>query len=301
MRVSNEMAAERYSPMSRRIADIIELTRPRLTAMTLVTAAVGFVLASPGIPDLWRLAGVLFWLGAVVAGSTVLNQLLERDCDARMSRTESRPLPIGRFSPTAAFALGIILCLAGIAALWAIAGILTAVLTAASAAIYVGVYTPLKQRTSFNTLVGAISGALPPVVGWAGAADGLSIGAVALFSILFVWQLIHLFAIAWMYRDQYAAAGMVMISGMDAHAGALTMRLILLFSLSLIPISLLPTFVGYAGWLYVAVALGSGLWFLRNAFHLARSRATGDARRLFRASILYLPILLLALLIDHLI
>jgi len=267
--------------------------------MVLVTAAVGFLLASSETVHLWRLIGVLFWLGAVVAGSTVLNQLFERDSDARMTRTRLRPLPTGRFSPHSASSLGIGLIVAGILGLWLVAGSLTAMLASASAAIYVGVYTPLKQRTSFNTLVGAISGALPPVIGWAGAANVLSSGALALFAILFVWQLIHLFAIAWIYRDQYASAGLVMVSVVDSDRGSLTMRLILLFCLSLIPISLLPAFIGYAGTIYTITALVSGLWFLWVALRLSRTRAVADARRLFRTSIIYLPILLMVMLLNQ--
>jgi len=176
------LASNSRSPLSWRVSDLIELTRPRLTVMVLVTAGVGFFLASSETVHLWRLTGVLFWLGAVVAGSTVINQLFERGCDARMTRTKMRPLPTGRFSPRAAGGLGIALCMAGIMGLWLVAGLLTALLALASAIIYVGIYTPLKQRTSFNTLVGAISSALPPVIGWAGAANGLSSGALALFA-----------------------------------------------------------------------------------------------------------------------
>lgn len=286
-------------PASFGLADLVELTRLRLTMMILITVAVGFVLGSPGPIDERRLAGVLLGLGLVSAGSTALNQVWERQSDARMARTRHRPLPAGRITVGAATGLGIVLWTAGVVGLWVVADALTAALAAVSGAVYVLVYTPLKRRSSYNTLVGAISGALPPVVGWAGAAGRIELGALVLFGVLFVWQLIHLFAIVWTYREDYAGAGLVMVSGVDDHDAALTMRLIVLSCLSMIPVSLIPAIAGFAGYPYACAALILGLGFLAAGVRLCIRHTRRDARRLFIISIVYLPLLLAALVLSR--
>ncbi len=299
MKMSQQASSLVADPGRFTMADFAELTRLRLTSLILVTAAVGFLLF-PGHAGMGvRLLSVLIGLGFVSAGATAFNQVIERDTDARMSRTQNRPLPRGRIAPQAALGLGTIFCALGLVILMTKAGLPTAILAAASAAIYIAAYTPLKRRSSLNTLVGAVSGALPPVIGWVGAGGRLDGGATVLFGILFVWQLIHLFAIAWIYRDDYANAGLVMVSGTDDAAGTLTMRLILLASLTMIPISLLPSLIGQAGLPYAVAALVLGLGFCATAIHLAVRRSRVAARRLFLASIAYLPILLFVLVIDH--
>jgi len=279
-------------------ADLMELTRVRLTAMILITVAAGFVLASPGAIDYAGLAWVLIGLGLVSGGATALNQVLERVSDGLMARTEDRPLPQGRLKSAPATLFGSALILAGLVILYFGTNPLTALVAAISAAVYVFLYTPLKKRSSFNTLVGAISGALPPVVGWTAAAGSLTVGAVSLFSILFIWQLVHLFAIAWVYRDQYERAGLVMLSVIDSTGGRLTMRLVVLFCLALLPTSLLPVFLHQAGLSYAIVAIILGIGFLIAGIVLARDRTRQNARRLFIASIIYLPLILLALLVG---
>ena len=287
------------SPAGFGFRDLAELTRLRLTTMILLTVAVGFVLATPDHMNGWRLVWVLVGLGLVSGGSTAFNQVLERDTDAKMTRTCDRPLPQRRITPVAASVLGAVGCGLGLVLLSLSAGALTAILAAASAAIYVLVYTPLKRRSSFNTLIGAISGALPPVIGWTGATGKLATGALVVFGILFVWQLVHLFAIAWTYREDYAQAGLVMVSGTDDRAGDLTMRLIVLSCLTMVPVSLAPVLVGLAGPMYVVAAAVLSLGFLAAGICLAMQRSRPAARGLFLASLAYLPLLLIALVIDH--
>lgn len=283
-----------------RLTDLIELTRIRLSLMILFTAAVGYLMASAGHGDSRQLFFVLAGLGLVSMGATGLNQVIERESDRKMARTANRPLPAGRLAPGGVAFIGVLLFLIGVIVLYFGANRLTAILAAASGILYVGVYTPLKKRSSFNTLFGAVCGALPPLVGWVGATAKLSGGALALVAILFVWQLVHLLAIAWLYRDQYQRAGLVMVSVIDTAGGRLTMRLIVLFCLVLLPLSFLPALTGLTGYLSALAALVFGLAFLAVGIRLAVDRTSQKARGLFRASIVYLPVLLTTLLLDRL-
>jgi protoheme IX farnesyltransferase len=278
-------------PLGRaRAADWLELTKPRITAMVVVTALVGFVTASPGPAWSLLLGAALAGTGLVAAGASVLNQVMERDTDALMLRTRMRPLPAGRVGVAEARAFGALLTVAGLASLLWLSGALAAAVAFATWASYLFAYTPLKRRTPLATLVGAVPGALPPVIGWAAARGRLEPGAFVLFAIVFLWQVPHFLAIAWLYRDDYARAGFPMLPVLDRE-GTFTARQAVVHSVSLLVVSLAPAVAGLAGPAYMAGAflLGSGLTLF--ALRLARARDLVSARGLFLASVVYLPAL----------
>ena len=249
--------------------------------------------------DLLLFAHTLLGTALVAGGTNALNQLSERDVDARMRRTRSRPLPSGRLTPAAAGVFAAAISVLGVIYLAVTVNLLTAGLAALTLLSYVFLYTPLKRRTSLNTLVGAIPGALPIVGGWTAAGGGLDVAAGALFWILFLWQLPHFLALAWIYREDYRAGGLVMLGGEDP-SGRMTGRMSLLFALALVPVSLAPTLLGLTGGLYFAGALILGV--LYTGAGAAMSFATTDrrARRLFVTSIAYLPALLALMVLDRL-
>jgi protoheme IX farnesyltransferase len=283
--------------LKRRLADYIVLTKPRITLMALVTVAVGGFSASSGPVDLVLLAHALFGTASLAAGASVLNQVMERDTDAKMRRTADRPLPAGRVQITEGLAFGGALSVFGMGYLTALVNPLTGLLGAATLAIYVFVYTPLKRVTSFNTLVGAVPGALPPVMGWAAMRGSLGVEAWTLFLIVFLWQFPHFLAIAWIYRDDYARAGLKMLPVFDL-AGAMTGRQMILHSLVLLPASLAPTVVGLTGPGYFVGALLLGIVFLGFSVGFWWFVSTASARNLMRASLIYLPALLALLIWD---
>jgi protoheme IX farnesyltransferase len=281
-----------------RFADYLELTRPRIAALVLFTAAAGFCLASAGAPDLARLLHTLVGTALVTAGASALNQVLERDGDARMARTRNRPLPSGRMPPLEALLFGIGLALAGLAYLALAVRQPLAVLTVALAfAVYVLLYTPLKRTTSLNTLIGAVAGAAPPVIGWTAATNALDLPAFVLFAILFLWQVPHFLAIAWLYRDDYASAGLRMLPMQDP-GGSRTARHMVGYSLALLAASLAPSALGWAGGVYLLGAVVLGVGFLTCALGFLHTRSAARARRVLRASLLYLPALFAVLLVD---
>ena len=275
-----------------------ELTKPRIVAMVLVTTALGFQLGGQGGADLALLGLTLLGTALTASGSGVLNHYLERDVDALMRRTRSRPLPAGHVQPSAALSLGFLLILAGQVVLVLGVNLLTAWLGLLTAFLYVVVYTPLKRLTWLNTSLGSVPGALPPVGGWAAATGGLDTGAWVLFAILFAWQHPHFYAIAWIFRDDYRRGGFRMLPVLE-EGGERTCRHILAFSLMLLAFSVLPAALGMSGMLYGAGALVLGLLLLAPGVTLARSRATSDARRLLRASVVYLPLLFLLSIVDQ--
>jgi protoheme IX farnesyltransferase len=268
----------------------LELTKPRITSMVVFTALVGFVTASPGSPWSALLAWALAGTGLVAAGASVLNQVMERDTDALMLRTRDRPLPSGRVRPAEARAFGALLTVAGLAGLFWLCGPLAAAVAFATWASYLFLYTPLKRRTPLATLVGAVPGALPPVIGWAAARGSLDAGAFILFAILFLWQVPHFLAIAWLYRDDYARAGFPMLPVLDRE-GTFTSRQAVVHSLALLIVSLAPAAAGLAGPAYLAGAIVLGAALIVFALRLARARDLVAARALFLASVLYLPAL----------
>jgi len=280
------------------VSDWIELAKPRITGLVLVTTGVGYVIASGEGVEWLGLAGVLAGTGLASSGAAAMNHVVERDVDALMRRTMNRPIPTGRISAAHGLVYGLALAIAGVAVLARVANPATAFLAVATIALYVGVYTPLKRRTPLNTLVGAIPGAIPPVMGWTAVTSRIEPGAWVLFAILFLWQLPHFLAIAWMFRDDYARADLRMLPVVDPEGGS-TGRAVALYSVALIPVSLSPTLLGMAGSVYFFGALALGLGFFGCGLAMAVRRERRGARRLLLASVTYLPALLLLLVVDR--
>jgi protoheme IX farnesyltransferase len=279
-------------------ADYLELTKPRITLLVVFTALVGFVMASPGPVSAAALTPALLGIGLVAGGASALNMLLERDTDALMQRTRERPLPAGRLRPAEALLFGLVLSGLGLATLAWLSGGLCAAVALVTWASYLFLYTPLKRRTSLSTLVGAVPGALPPVIGWAAARGGLEPGAYVLFAIMFLWQVPHTLAIAWIYRDDYARGGLPVLPVLDPE-GHLTGRQTVVHSLALLLVSLAPAAAGRAGWVYLAGAAALGALLVGFSVRLAVLRSLAAARGLFLASVAYLPALFLLLLGDR--
>ena len=280
-----------------RLAALCELTKPRLSSLVLVTMLVGFYVGSTGFLDLPLLLCALTGTALLAGGAAALNQWAERDLDARMERTRNRPLPTGRLTPDEVLYFGLTTCLAGVATLaWGVNG-LTAVLAVATAAIYLLIYTPLKTRTPWSTVVGAVPGAIPPLMGFAAANGRLDVGAWALFGILFIWQLPHFYAIGWMYRDDYARAGCPILPVLDRD-GSTTARWILFLAIALTAFSVAPAWLGLTGKIYPIWAVVLGCGFAATGLMLERTRTRARARGVFLASIVYLPALLVALMLD---
>jgi protoheme IX farnesyltransferase len=280
-----------------RVRIYLELTKPRILVMVLVTTTLGFLLGSGAHGSLELLLVTLVGIGSATGGAAVLNNYLERDFDAKMARTRKRALPSGLIEPIRALNFGVGLVLIGVLLLALGVNLLTAFLVLLAAFLYVLVYTPLKRLTWWNTTFGAIPGAIPPMAGWAAATGHVGLGAWALFAILFAWQHPHFFAIAWMFRDDYRAAGFKMLPVIEP-SGLQTVRLTLAFSLILIGVSLIPTLIGMAGWLYFSGTLLIGLLMLIVALSFARDRSVGNAKRLLKSSVLYLPLLLFFIIVD---
>lgn len=283
--------------MRQSLRDYATLCKPRINVLVLVTTAVGYGVAARGQAQWGLLAWTLAGTALAAAGASALNQYVERDADRRMRRTAGRPLPAGRMAPWRALVFGISLASAGVALLALMANATAALLGLATVVLYVAVYTPLKPRTGLCTLVGAIPGAIPPMMGYAAATGRVDAGAWALFGILFLWQLPHFLAIAWLYREDYARAGFPMLPVGDID-GAATGRQIVLYTVALIPVSLVPTLLGMTGGLYFFGALGLGLLFLAAGVAMALGRQRPNARRLLLASVAYLPALLALLIAD---
>jgi protoheme IX farnesyltransferase len=276
-----------------RFADFVELTKPGITAMVLITTLVGYYMASrDGLRPLLLLHTIL-GTALVAGGASALNQYFERDLDARMVRTRNRPLPAGRLFPNEALLFSMILSVVGVAYLMFFVNILTGMLGLLTLAAYIFVYTPLKTRTALCTLIGAFPGATPPVMGWTAAGGDIDAVALSLFAILFLWQMPHFFAIAWMCTEDYARGGFsVHVSGQG------TGRQIIFFCCALIPISVLPTMLGLTGMLYLLGAILLGFVYLGYGFAVALFRSNAHALRLLWASILYLPALLVLMMLD---
>ena len=279
-------------------SDLVALTKPRVVVMVLVTTLVGYDVGLTGSADYLRVLHLLIGTLLAAGGTLVLNQYSERDIDARMDRTRARPLPAGRLQPLEALLFGVALTLLGTAYLAALVGALVALVTAATAILYLFAYTPLKQRTALCTLVGAVPGALPPVAGWAAARGDVTLGAWVLFGVLFLWQLPHTLSIARLYRDDYARAGVRVLPVIDPD-GASTERQIVLARLALLAVSLLPTVIGWSGPIYLAGALALGVAFAAVGIVQALAPSARAARRVLLASLFYLPLLLGLLAFDR--
>jgi protoheme IX farnesyltransferase len=282
---------ERHAESGSLFADLLVLTKARLTTLVLLTTFVGFCMGSEGRLDWLRLLNTLLGTGLVAASAAVLNQVLEARVDRLMERTRNRPLPAGRMERSTARKLGITMAVLGLAHLWLAVNLPSAALAAATLLIYLFLYTPMKRKTSLCVVVGAVSGAIPPVIGWVAASPSFGMGALILFGVLFLWQMPHFRAIAWMYRDEYAQAGFVMLQRNDC-GGVRVARESFVYTLLLMFVALLPSTIGLAGpWYVVGAALCSG-GFLFCAAQFLINRNRDMARRLFFASILYLPSLL---------
>ena len=280
-------------------ADFAELVKARLTSLVLLTTAVGFYLGAPRPVSYMALLHVVLGAAAAAAGAAALNQWWERNADALMQRTRARPVPAGRMRPLEALIVGIVLSIFGIGYLALTCNGLSATLAAVTIVIYIFAYTPLKRFSTANTLVGAIPGAIPPMIGWAAARGELNAGAWSLFVILFFWQMPHFFAIAWMYREDYARAGFRMLS-IDDNTGTRSSSQSVLFSMLLLIVTGIPAYIGLTKMIYVPIALALGGWFVMVAMRFHQRRTLKDARALFITSILHLPLLLITLVLTKL-
>jgi heme o synthase len=285
-----------------RIGAFVELTKPGIVRMVLVTAGAGFFMASGlGHPlDMWLLLHTLLGIGLAASGACGLNEYAEWEADGRMRRTAGRPVPSGRMRPKTALYFSTLLVFLGLGHLQFYVGSLPTALVALTVVTYVLVYTPLKRHTWTATLVGALPGALPILAGWTAGGGGISAPGLALFAILFIWQMPHFYALAWIYREDYARGGFRMLTTMDPD-GARTGRQIVLFGVLLLPVSTLPTVLGLTSGFYLTAAVLLGLGFLSLGIAMARQRDDRRAMRLFLGSVAYLPLLLLVMMVDRLI
>jgi len=282
----------------RKAVDFYELTKPRIVLMVLVTALVGYYAGSGRIPDYLQLIQMLIGTALAAGGTLALNQFIERDTDAMMTRTCRRPLPDGRVQPYDALWFGIVLTLLGLGYLAVAVNLLSAVVAAAITASYLLAYTPMKRHSSLCVPVGAVPGALPPVIGWVAASGQLSVDAWVLFAIMFLWQIPHTLAIAFLYKEDFAKAGIQFLPVIEPD-GESTNRQILVHCSALLAVSLLPTLIGLAGATYFIVAFLLGVAFLASGVSLIVTPTRASARRLLFASLIYLPALLLVMALDR--
>ncbi len=281
-----------------RVAAYVELTKPRITLLIVLTSAAGFALASQGSIDYLRMLSALLGIALLSSGIATLNQYAERDLDGLMRRTAMRPLPSGKLAPWEALAFGSTITIGAELYLLVFVNPLSALLGLTVIAGYVFAYTPLKTRTSLSTMVGAFPGAVPPLIGWTAARDSISLEGWVLFAILFLWQFPHFLAIAWMYREDYSRAGILMLPVIEPN-GRVTAQQIVVYTLMLLPVSLLPTVLGMSGRIYLAGAALLGLLFLYSSLRAAFSMSRQQARRLLLASVLYLPLLFLLMVLNR--
>jgi protoheme IX farnesyltransferase len=288
---------ERVAGLRERISAYVELTKPRIAFLLVLTSAAGFYLGSSGSFDWPLFANTMIGIALLAFGVATLNQYLERQIDTLMTRTASRPLPTGRLTPTEALVFGVLQCAVAEIYLAALVNLLTATLGLVVILGYVLVYTPLKTRSSASTAIGAIPGALPPLMGWTAAAGDITLSGWALFVIQFLWQFPHFLSIAWMYREQYAKAGILMLPVVEPK-GRITATQIVSFAFMLLATSLAPYFLGLAGPVYLIAAVILGVWFFVESLRFSIRRTDALARRLLLASVIYLPLLFLVLVLT---
>lgn len=284
--------------VARRVTDFFELTKPRIVLMVLVTAFVGFYVGSERVANYVELLHMLIGTALAAGGTLALNQYLERDTDAMMMRTRHRPLPDGRIQPGEALWFGSMVTLAGLAYLTLAVNLQSAWVTASITGIYLLLYTPMKRKSALCVPVGAVPGALPPVIGWVAARGSFDMEAWVLFAIMFLWQVPHTLAIAHLYREDFAKAGIKFLPVIEPEGDSAN-RQILLHCAALLVVSLLPTLLGLAGAIYFVVALILGLGLLANGVRLAMASTRSGARRLLLASLIYLPVLLIVLALNR--
>ena len=282
-----------------RCRDYVALAKPRLNLLVVASTLVGYAMGSGEPLGVVRVLGLLLGTGLVAGGASAFNQVMERDLDALMRRTRMRPLPDQRLQPLEGILFGTAIMLAGLLMIVAASNLLAAGVALATLVIYVVIYTPLKKKSSLGTVIGAIPGALPPLIGSAAVEGTLSVEGWTLFGIMFLWQLPHFLAIAWMYREDYARAGYPMLPVIEPD-GRSTGRQAVVYTAALLPLSLAPTAMHMAGEIYFGGALVLGLLFFWLTIRFAQTRATRDARRVFFASITYLPLLWILMIADKL-
>jgi len=281
-----------------RIAAYAELTKPRITFLIVLTSAAGFALASPGSVNYSALLSAMFGIALLSSGIATLNQYIERDLDSLMRRTADRPLPSGKLHPNEALIFGWTLTIVAEVYLALMVNPLSALLGLTVIAGYLFAYTPLKTRTTLSTMVGAFPGAVPPLIGWAAARGEIGLEAWVLFAILFLWQFPHFLAIAWMYREDYCRAGILMLPVVDPD-GRVTAQQIVVYTVLLLPVSLLPTVLGTSGKIYFVGAIVLGLLFLYSSVRAAMSKSRQEAKRLLLASVIYLPLLFILMVVNR--
>jgi len=291
----------------RLMRDYIELTKPRITWLILMSTGIGYFFGLPSAPTWWEfLKGIhllsllhtIIGTGLIASGTAALNQWYEREADCKMRRTAQRPLPSGKMSAPSALAFGIALSVAGFLELWLGVNLLSGLIGAFTLASYLFLYTPMKQRTWWSTTVGAIPGAMPPVIGYVAASGALTRESWVLFAILFLWQFPHFYSIAWMYKEDYARAGIQMLPVVEPDCRS-TARQIVLYGIALIPVSLVPSMLGMSGRIYLVGALLLGLWFLYSGVRVAVERTILRARAVLITSVLYLPLIYGLMLLDR--
>ena len=296
--VTAEIQTTKTLGLREKLAAFFELTKPRIAFMLVLTSAAGFYLGSVGGFNIPLFINSVIGITLLAFGVATLNQFWERKLDALMERTANRPLPTQKVTPTEALVFGLLLCVSAEIYLAFLVNGLTAILGLIVIVGYVLLYTPLKVKTSASTAIGAIPGAMPPLMGWTSAANEITLGGWALFTMLFLWQFPHFLAIAWMYREQYAKAGILMLPVVEKE-GRITAMQIVLFTILIVPVSLAPFFLGISGLVYLIGASLLGIWFLYASIQAARAKSVEKARALLFVSILYLPIIFALMVFDH--
>jgi len=296
--ITAEIEETKAIGLREKLAAYVELTKPRIAFMLVLTSAAGFYLGSTQGFDFALFTNAMIGIALLAFGVATLNQYIERKTDALMTRTARRPLPSNKISPNEALVFGVVQCAVAELYLLLLVNALTAFLGLIVIVGYVLLYTPLKTRTSASTAIGAIPGAMPPLMGWTSAADGINLAAWSLFALLFLWQFPHFLAIASMYKEQYAKAGIKMLPTLEKD-GRLTARQIVLFTVLMIPVSLAPFFIGMSGIYYLAGASILGVWFLWASIQAARFKTVEKSRRLLLVSVLYLPVIFALMVFNH--
>lgn len=281
-----------------KLAAFFELTKPRIAFMLVLTSAAGFYLGSGGGFEVLLFINSMLGIAFLAFGVATLNQYWERKTDILMERTAKRPLPTQKITPNEALIFGIILCIIAESYLYFFVNGLTAILGTVVIVGYVLLYTPLKTRTSASTAIGALPGAMPPLMGWTSSANEITLGAWALFALLFLWQFPHFLAIAWMYKEQYAKAGIKMLPVVEPE-GRITARQIVIFTILMLPVSIAPYFIGLTGLTYLIGASLLGIWFLFTSIEAARAKTVQKARKLLLVSVLYLPLIFALMVFNH--
>ncbi len=281
-----------------KLAAYLELTKPRIAFMLVLTSAAGFYLGADKGFDVVLFVNSMIGILLLAFGVATLNQVWERKTDALMERTANRPLPTQKVSFVEALVFGISLCVVSEIYLAFLVNQLTAILGLFVFVGYVLLYTPLKKYTSASTAIGALPGAMPPLMGWTASANEITLGAWILFSIIFLWQFPHFLAIAWMYKEQYAKAGIKMLPVVEPE-GIITARQIVIFTILLFPVSIAPFFIGLAGSVYLVGASLLGIWFLMASIKTARAKSVEQARKLLLVSVIYLPLLFALMVLNH--